>query len=267
MVVAVTRPDKRRARGSAPTPTPLKALALKHGIPVVYNPADCLSYGADLGVVVAYGRIISAEVLAELEMINVHFSLLPRWRGAAPVERAILAGDESTGVCVMRVEEGLDTGGVYCSAETPIEADESASCLTRRLAALGATLLVDALDGGLGVAQPQQGEATYAAKIGPDDLRMDWSRRAVELQRIVRLGRAWTVWRNQRVLVLSSKLVAGQGVPGTIGKDCVFTGDGAMQLLEVQPQGKRSMDGASWLRGVRPLAGESFEWPRAGEGG
>ena len=237
----------------------MSALACERGIPVVHSPAACLDYGAELGIVVAFGRIISADVLAKLEMVNVHFSLLPRWRGAAPVERAILAGDPTTGVCLMRVEEGLDTGGVYRSAETPIGAAETSQQLTQRLATLGAALLVEALDTGLGDPRPQEGEATYAAKIAPDDLRLDWNRPTSELSRVVRLGRAWTVWRGQRLLVHATEAASGQGEPGTVSGDKVYTGDGAIRLVEVQPQGKHVMDGAAWLRGVRPAAGDAFE--------
>lgn len=239
---------------------------MERGVPVVHTPADCLDYRAELGIVVAYGRIISAQVLAEIDMVNVHFSLLPRWRGAAPVERALLAGDETTGVCLMRVEEGLDTGGVYCSAEVPILPGETASQLTDRLARRGAALLLDVLASGLGDPLPQEGQPTYAVKITPDDLRLDWARPAAELSRIVRLGRAWTLWRGQRLLVLSAELTPGQGPPGAIDNDRVFTGDGAMRLLVVQPQGRRPMDGTSWVRGIRPLPGESFESDRVDAG-
>ena len=259
MVVAVTRPDKRRSRGAAPSPTPVSALAGERGIPVVHSPAACLDYGAELGIVVAFGRIIAGDVLDRLEMVNVHFSLLPRWRGAAPVERAILAGDPTTGVCLMRVEEGLDTGGVYRSAETAIGVAETSQQLTERLAALGAGLLVEALGAGLGDPRPQEGEATYAAKIASDDLRLDWARPTSELSRVVRLGRAWTVWRGQRLLVHSAEPASGRGTPGTVSGDKVYSGDSAIRLLKVQPQGKQVMAGAAWLRGVRPVAGEAFD--------
>src|SRR5690606_7141689 len=127
------------------------------------------------------------HVLAELPMVNLHFSLLPRWRGAAPVERAILAGDTETGVCVMAVEEGLDTGGVYRRATVPIGPDDTLAELQARLVEVGTQLLVDTLRDGLGEPEPQQGEATYADKIDPAELRLDWERPAVELHRVVRL--------------------------------------------------------------------------------
>ena len=272
IAVAVTRPDKRRGRGGATSPTPVKAAAAELGIPVSHDIADVTSVGAELGVVVAYGRIIKPDVLAALPMVNIHFSLLPRWRGAAPVERAILAGDEVTGVCLMDVEEGLDTGAVYRRLELPIGASETAAQLTARLAAAGADLLVEALGEGLGQPVPQAGEATYAAKIEPADLHLDWSRPAGELHRVVRVGRAWTTWRGQRLLVLEAEpattpvpagtpqAVGTPGAPppvaGALVGDVAVTGDGGLRLVTVQPEGRRPLAGAEWVRGARPAPGE-----------
>jgi methionyl-tRNA formyltransferase len=230
----------------------VKALAERYAIPVEYTPRGCLDYGADLGIVVAYGKIIPTDVLSALDMINVHFSLLPRWRGAAPVERALLAGDDTTGVCLMKVEEGLDTGPLYRKAELAIQPSDTAAELTDRLAKLGAKLLVAALAEGLGNPEPQVGEPTYAAKLTSADLELDWSRPAVELERVVRVGRAWTTWRGERLLVLDATALPGQGRPGQLDGDIVFAGEGALRLVEVQPQSKRPMDAASWLRGTRP---------------
>ena len=137
VAIVVTGADKRRGRNQAPTASPVKVAARSLGLPVTHHVADAVEVGADLGVVVAFGRIIKPEVLARLAMVNVHFSLLPRWRGAAPVERAILAGDPVTGVCLMEVEEGLDTGGVYRRLEVAIGPHETAAELTSRLARLG----------------------------------------------------------------------------------------------------------------------------------
>jgi methionyl-tRNA formyltransferase len=156
--LVVSRADTRRGRGSGTQPSPVKAAAEELGIPVTDAVDDVLDVGADLGVVVAYGRIIKPHVLARLPMINLHFSLLPRWRGAAPVERAILAGDERTGVDLMVVEEGLDTGGVYDRAELGIGPDETADELRARLVAAGVPLLVGNLQRGLGAPTPQTGE-------------------------------------------------------------------------------------------------------------
>ncbi len=253
--LVVTRPDKRRGRGGAMAPTPVKAAALRHGIRATSDIAEVTSAGAELGVVVAYGRIIKPDVLAALAMVNVHFSLLPRWRGAAPVERAVLAGDATTGVCLMEVEEGLDTGAVYRRRETPIGAAETAEELTGRLARMGAELLVQALDEGLGDPIPQAGQATYADKIEPADLRLDWDRPASELHRVVRLGRAWTTWAGRRLLVVRATPVeAGVpsgAAPGTLHGDVAATGRGGLRLEVVQPEGKRPMPATDWLRGAR----------------
>jgi methionyl-tRNA formyltransferase len=217
--------------------------ARDHGLPVSYRLEQVTEVGAELGVVVAYGRIIGEAVLARLPMVNVHFSLLPRWRGAAPVERAILAGDEVTGVCLMQVERGLDTGGVYRRREVKIGPEETAAELTDRLARLGAELLVEALDEGLGEPEPQRGEPTYAAKITPDDLRLDWGRPAEELLRVVRVGRAWTTVNGRRLIVCSARVGSG-------GPVVVPTGRGPLELLTVQPEGKRPMPASEWRRGV-----------------
>ncbi|HEY7939271.1 MAG TPA: methionyl-tRNA formyltransferase, partial [Acidimicrobiales bacterium] len=167
VALVVTRPDKRRGRRGDLSPSPVKAAAVELGLPVSHDVDDVLGTGADLGVVVAFGRIIKPHVLAALSMVNLHFSLLPRWRGAAPVERAILAGDATTGVCVMALEEGLDTGPVYARAELDIGPDEHLSSLRDRLVTRGSELLVAVLAGGVeGLPEPvaQEGEPIYAHK-------------------------------------------------------------------------------------------------------
>ena len=142
---------------------------------------DVLATGAELGVVVAFGKLIKPHVLDAIAMVNVHFSLLPRWRGAAPVERAILAGDTETGVCLMRVDVGLDTGDVFRERRFPIDDEISAAALTAELATIGAELLIEGLRDGLGEGVAQEGEATYAAKITPDELALDLSQPPIEL--------------------------------------------------------------------------------------
>lgn len=265
VAVVITRPDKRRGREQAPSPSPVKAAAVELGLPVSERVEDAVSSGAELGVVVAFGRIIKKDVLDRLPLVNVHFSLLPRWRGAAPVERAILAGDPTTGVCLMAIEEGLDTGAVYECASLEIGPEETADELRDRLAALGAKMLVEALAHGLGPGVAQAGEPTYAGKIEPEDRHLDWSRPAEELHRVVRIGRAWTTWRGKRLLVLAARLVAtdeaaglmaGELVPGELGGDLVGTGAGALRLVTVQPEGRPAIGAAEWARGARPAAGE-----------
>ena len=254
VAVVVSRPDKRRGRGGHPAPSPVKAAASELGLPVVESPDDVLSFGVDLGVVVAYGRIIRPPLLTSVPLINVHFSLLPRWRGAAPVERAILAGDEITGVCIMGVEAGLDTGPVYRRAATAVGATETAGELRTRLADLGRDLLVEALAEGLGTPQAQVGEPTIAAKITSDELHIDWTACSERVLRVVRLERAWTTWKGKRLLVLAAAPAPGDGggPPGHLAGDVVTTGRGAVRLVSVQPEGRAPLDAAAWVRGARP---------------
>jgi methionyl-tRNA formyltransferase len=237
IALVVTAADKRRGRGSALLPTPVKAAATELGLPVTSRIDDVLELTppAELGVVVAFGRLIRPNVLAELPMVNLHFSLLPRWRGAAPVERAILAGDDRTGVCVMEVEEGLDTGGVYRCVEVPIGVDTTADELRAVLVERGTDLLLDALRDGLGEPRPQVGESTYAAKIEPSELQIDWSRTPEEIHRLVRIGGAWTTHNGKRLKVWRTRLAD----------------DGSIQLVEVQPEGKARMPVAQWANGAR----------------
>jgi methionyl-tRNA formyltransferase len=239
----------------------VKALALQLGLPVSERPEDALTAEADLGVVVAYGRIIKQDVLDRLDFVNVHFSLLPRWRGAAPVERAILAGDSTTGVCLMAIDEGLDTGPVYRCESISIGAEESAAELRARLASLGASLLLTSLQTGLGAPVPQQGRPTYAAKIEPADLYLDWTRSAAELHRVVRLGRAWTTWRGRRLLVLEARSLPedrDSDRPGHLRGDVVTTGEGSLRLVTVQPEGRHPLTASAWLRGARPGPDEAL---------
>jgi len=280
--LVVSQPDRRRGRGSALDPSPVKAAARPLGLAVTDRLADVVQAGATLGVVVAYGKIIPQTILDQLPMVNLHFSLLPRWRGAAPVERAILAGDEVTGVCLMRLEAGLDTGPVLERIVTPIEPGEHVGALTSRLARLGAELLVEALAAGVdswGNGTAQQGEPTYAAKIEPDELRINWEQPAEAVVRQVRLDRAYTTFRGQRLRVLEAVVGSpeqadgsdrpdrsqpgmprsGSEVPaGTLYRVAqVVAGDGAtVNLVRVQPEGRRPVDATAWWHGARLEAGE-----------
>ncbi len=263
VALVVSMPDRRRARNAPPTPTPVKERALAHKIAVTERVADVLEADVELGVVVAFGRIIRPEVLARVPLCNLHFSLLPRWRGAAPVERAILAGDSVTGVCLMALEAGLDTGPVYASVETPIGDHETADELRERLGALGTALLLERLAsgvGGLGVPVPQRGEPTYAEKLRPEELVLDWARPACELERVVRVGRASTTLRGRRLLVhrarASSTALPGAEAPGTVVGTAVQAGQGSLELLEVQGEGRSRQAAAQWLQGARLAPGE-----------
>ncbi|MDQ3574033.1 MAG: methionyl-tRNA formyltransferase [Actinomycetota bacterium] len=259
VALVVTQPDRRRGRGGGLVSSPVKAAATAAGIRVSERVEDVMDAGVDLGVVVAFGRLVKPHVLERVPMVNLHFSLLPRWRGAAPVERAILAGDTETGVCLMAVEAGLDTGPVHRCERVAIGADETAAELRGRLVELGTAMLVDELGRGLGRPVPQVGEAIYAAKLEPDELRLDWARPATELHRVVRLGRAWTTFGGRRLRVRKAAVAGSGPEPGLLQGVVVGTGDGrGLALVEVQPEGRGPMTAADWLRGVRPEGRGAF---------
>jgi methionyl-tRNA formyltransferase len=264
--LVVSRPDRRRGRGGALSPSPVKAAAQRLAIPTSDDVNDAAAVGADLGVVVAYGRLIKPDLLQQLPFVNLHFSLLPRWRGAAPVERALLAGDEVTGVCVMAMEEGLDTGGVYRQAEVAITEEDTLEGLRRRLVDLGVELLLDCLRNGFGPPLAQQGEALYAAKLDPAELELDWTQPASRVVRTVALGRAWTTFRGKRLLVHKAVARPATGpasdrpAPGEVhaagSAVLVGTAEGLVELRVVQPEGRARQDAAAWRNGARPRPGE-----------
>jgi len=210
-------------------------------------------------VVIAFGQKLGRPLLEDRFAINLHASLLPRWRGAAPINHAILAGDAETGVCTQRMEEGLDTGPVLATAETPIEAEDNTSTLHDRLAALGAPLLVDTL------AKVERGEAveasqsedgvTYAHKIVPAETRIDWSRPARELDCMIRglspSPGAWCELNGARIKVLHCRLGLGEGAPGEALDDALLIacGSGALRLLGVQREGRAPLEAEAFLRG------------------
>jgi methionyl-tRNA formyltransferase len=262
----VTQPDRRRSRGRGTDPSPVKQAATDLGLPVLTPTRardvvdDVRSSGAELGVVVAFGQLLPPAFLDTLpHIVNMHFSLLPRWRGAAPVERAILAGDTETGVCLMRIEEGLDTGGVYACASTPIDADETAGALHARLVHLGTHLLLEHLAAIPEMdPKPQQGKPTYAEKLSVEEFRLDPNRPAAELARVVRAGNprpgAWMVVRGKRVKVWRAHPSVDGGAPGSIrAPGELVTTDGVLRLDEVQPEGRPHMSAGAWLAGVREL--------------
>ena len=234
-------------------PAPLKAAALDLGLPVTDRLADLDEVEADLAVVVAYGHLIPAAMLGRLAFVNLHFSLLPRWRGAAPVERAILAGDPSTGVCLMDLDIELDTGAVYRRTETPIGDDETLDELRGRLVEIGTDQLVRALADGFGEPEPQVGDPVYAAKITAAEREIDWSQSAVAIHRRVRVGGAFTTWNGKRFKIHRTRLaaVSDSGV-------VVSTPAGHLELLDVQPEGKPRMDAVSWANGARWSADQAF---------
>lgn len=259
----VTRPDAKRGRGSSLSPSPVKEVALRLGIPVSHGLEWVVSHQDKnlLGIVVAYGRIIPASILAHTPMINIHFSLLPRWRGAAPVERAILAGDTTTGVCIMDIEETLDTGAVYARDEVAITDASTSVSLTNELARVGADLLVRTLKDGLSTPTPQGDGETYAKKISSEEQRIDWSLSAVQIHRHVRALRSFAVVGGSRIKILEVALVDGDATlpPGEVESDCyVGNGQGDLLLVRVQPEGKGPMPAADWMRGRAALEPTQF---------
>jgi len=248
VVRVITRVDKKRGRGSALSPSPVKAAAFELGLTVSHDPDEVLAAvgdGAELGVVVAYGRIIKPHLLSAIPMVNLHYSLLPRWRGAAPVERAILSGDTVTGVDVMRLEEGLDVGGIYAEERVPIGADITADELREQLTEVGCRLLVKVLDRPLvewiDTAVAQVGDAMYASKLEKGESEIDWSRPELDVYRLVRIGGAWTTFRGKRLKILAAHVVEGQLIPTV-----------------VQPEGKAPMAFDAWRNGAQPAGDELF---------
>lgn len=265
-VVAVyTQPDRPAGRGQKLMPSPVKQLALQHGLPVM-QPATLRDAEAqhalaalqpDLMVVVAYGLILPQAVLdtPRLGCINSHASLLPRWRGAAPIQRAIEAGDSESGVTVMQMEAGLDTGPMLLKVSTPIGPSDTGGSLHDRLAALGAQAVVEAVArlqaGALPGERQDDTLATYAHKLSKDEARLDWQRPAAELERLVRAFNPWPICHSSLtgdvLKVHAARLVPGQGEPGRIlavGKDglTVACGTGALQLTRLQLPGGKPLD-------------------------
>ncbi len=282
----VTQPDRPRGRGQKVTHAPVKALALERGIPV-YQPdrlkppevADTLrAWHADLGVVAAYGRIIPEDLLTipRLGMINVHASLLPKYRGAAPVHRAVISGDDQTGVTIMRVVKELDAGGMFAKVTRAIGPAETSAVVEAALADMGAELLitvVDQLASGTAHEEPQDHtEATYAPRLTKEEGLIDWTQAASVIHNRVRglypWPHAYTFLNGTRLIVLRSAVTTraahvSASSPGTIlGATSeaiqVMTGDNQLAILEVQPEGRRAMRVHDFLLGHRLAAGEAF---------
>ncbi|MCE8510161.1 methionyl-tRNA formyltransferase [Ruegeria pomeroyi] len=261
------QPPRPAGRGKKDRPTPVHARALDLGLEVRHPislkgaeaQADFAALGADVAVVVAYGLILPQTVLDAPRhgCLNIHASLLPRWRGAAPIHRAIMAGDDQTGICIMQMEAGLDTGPVLLRSRTPIRAEETTGALHDRLSAMGANLIVEALAHLPELTPEPQLEkgVTYAAKIDKAEARVDWTRPAVEIDRQIRglspFPGAWTEIAGERVKLLASRLATGQGTPGAVLDDAltVACGTGAVSLTRLQRAGKGAQDADIFLRG------------------
>jgi methionyl-tRNA formyltransferase len=278
----VTQPDKPQGRSrSVLVPPPVKVAAQSHGIPVlqpIRPMGDVFSTSLrrlepDLGIVVAYGHILRPEILSlpSKGMINVHASLLPRYRGAAPVQHAILRGETETGISIMQMEAGLDSGPIIHRVPTDIDGDETAGALAARLADIGAMALVEALSlisGDLARPQPQDhAKATYAPKIDREMARLVWQRDAATLARQIRAfdpaPGAWATLNGSVVKLFAAREVPGTGEPGTVlsagDRVIVAAGRGALAVQEVQPAGKARMPAEAWVRGRGIAPGGRFE--------
>ncbi len=268
-----TRPPQPAGRGQRDRPSPVQRRAEALGLPVrtprslrtAEAQDDFRALAPEVAVVVAYGLILPQPVLdvPARGCLNIHASLLPRWRGAAPIHRAVMAGDAETGVCIMRMEAGLDTGPVLLREATPIGAEDTTGDLHDRLAAIGARLVVEALgrlDSLVPQPQPEAG-ATYATKIDKAEAEVDWSRPAAEVGCLIRglspSPGAWTTLAGERVKLLGARLAPGSGPPGT-ALDAALTvacGTGAVRLTRLQRAGRAPQDASEVLRGWPVAAG------------
>jgi len=274
IVCVLTQPDRPAGRGMKLTPSAVKAAAQARGLPVA-QPASLKSPEAqaelaalqpDVMVVAAYGLILPQAVLdiPRRGCLNIHASLLPRWRGAAPIQRALLAGDVQTGITIMQMDAGLDTGAMLTKTVVPIRETDTAGSLHDALAAAGAQAIVAALSGLDGLTPERQDAAlaTYAAKLGKEEAQLDWTQPAATLARAVRaynpVPGAWTLLDGAPLKIWAAEATAGAGLPGTVLRAdaeglVVAAGDGALALREIQPAGSKRMPAAAFLAG-RPLA-------------
>jgi methionyl-tRNA formyltransferase len=275
VVAVVTNPDRPKGRSKEPVPPPVKEAALDHGLRVLQpgKPIEIvdelLALELDACAVVAYGALLPRTVLEAggRGFVNLHFSLLPRWRGAAPVQHAIRAGDEVTGVTTFVLDEGMDTGPIIDQVEVPIGGEETAGSLLARLAAIGGPVLVDsirALVEGADLRPQDHDRATLAPKITPDDVAIDWSQPAERVRDLIRSANpapgAHTTWDGRRLKVWRARAMKGDGDPGEILSAnptgvAVAAGEGALLLEDVQPEGKGRMEGGAFANGYQPEPG------------
>jgi methionyl-tRNA formyltransferase len=271
ILAVYTQPPRPAGRGHRPQPSPVQSLAAQHGLPVrcpatLRNEAEQAAFaalGADAVVVAAYGLILPPPVLNApwLGCLNVHASLLPRWRGAAPIQRALLAGDRETGITIMQIEEGLDTGPIVLQEKVPIARDATSAGLSAELASLGGRLMLAALDGVAearlpATPQPQEG-VTYAPKLRREEGRLDWRQPSIDLERRVRAFDPWPgaffEAGGERIRVHRAIDLPGPagGVPGTVLDDrlAVACGEGVLRLLRLQRPGRAALEAPDFLRG------------------
>ncbi len=269
--LVVTQTDKFRRDGTT-LPIPVKELALKHGLkvlqPLKIREGEFIKelerYEPEFIIVVAYGRILPPEILRipRRFCINLHASLLPKYRGAAPIQWAIIKGEKKTGITTMVMDEGLDTGDILLQEEIEIDNDENALTLSKRLSISGASLLLKTLSGirkGEIKPRPQMGEPSYAPPLKKEDGLINWQRPAREIFNLIRGTIPWpsayTFLNGERIIITKASVIEGRGTPGMIEKAdeelIIGTGEGLLKILELKPEGKRAMDGASFLRGRR----------------
>ena len=268
VVSVYCQPPRPAGRGKKDRASPVQLRAEVLGLPVRHpaslkggaEQAEFAALGADVAVVLAYGLILPAAILeAPVHgALNIHPSLLPRWRGAAPVQRAIVAGDAQTGVCIMQMDAGLDTGAVLLRQATRIAPEETSGDLLARLSAIGCGLIVEALAkiGELRAEPQDEYGVSYAAKIDKAEARVDWRCPAVDVDRLIRglspVPGAWCEVAGERVKLLRSRIAAGQGAPGQVlGGFTVACGDGAVEIMQAQRSGKRAVSADELLRGLK----------------
>ena len=281
IAAVLTQPDRRAGRGMRMNASPVKQLAMQHGLPVLQPTSlktseiqqQLADYRADVMVVAAYGLLLPPTVLQlpRYGCLNIHASLLPRWRGAAPIQRAILAGDHETGITIMQMDEGLDTGDMLLKSVCRIDTNDTAQTLHDKLAELGARAIVDALDklegGSLDPTVQDDTQATYAAKLTKAEAQIDWNRSAIELDRMVRAYNPFPVavstCNGVPVKIWQATLCEIQGEPGTVqavGKDgiVVACGVGGLRLEVLQRPGARALPASQFLQGFVLKPGDRF---------
>jgi len=280
VVGVITQPDRPRGRGQHVTASPVKLVAVTHGVPVIQPTqlrdaaflAQVRALAPDIGVVAAYGRILPQQVLdlPPRGLVNVHASLLPRWRGAAPIHRAVMAGDSVTGITIMRVVLALDAGPMLARVEVPITPDDTSESLEPRLASAGADLLLDTLDrlaiGPIPEVPQDESQVTYADRLQRAESVVQWSRAATDIDRQIRGLQPWplavvTIDGRRLALLHSSVIASAPGTaPGTIvrasGDDLhIAAGDGVVAITRLKPEGRRPMSVRDWLNGVAVTPG------------
>ncbi|MFZ6017218.1 MAG: methionyl-tRNA formyltransferase [Nitrospirota bacterium] len=283
VIAVVTQPDKKKGRGRILSPPPVKEFALNRGIRVLQPTSikdsefinELSTMKPEIIVVVAYGKILPAQILKLplLGCINVHASLLPKYRGASPIQWAIINAEKKTGITTMLMDEGLDTGDILLQEETEIAADDNAETLSKRLSEIGAFLLIKTIKGikdGSIRPIPQVGTPSYAPPLKKEDGRVNWSKTALEIFNFVRGMYPWPgaycYLNRERIKIISVKAIEGSGIPNRIekageGELIVGTGEGLISIIELQPEGKKPMSTTAFLQGRHLKDGTFFDEP------